>query len=72
MFEGKSFEETEKKIDEFVEIVLEGKKSPEGTDLHEGTDLEKEGDMILTEDTKKETEKGSAIDSVNSILSLFN
>lgn len=72
MFEGKSFEDVESKIDEFVEIVLEGHKAPEGTELHEGTDLEKEGDKIITEETEKKTEKGSAIDSVNNILKLFN
>lgn len=69
MFEGKSFDEVESKIDSFVDLVLESKQEDE-SEINKNNDLDREGDKIITEDNK--TENGSALDSVNSILSLFS
>lgn len=64
MFEGKSFEEVETKVDEFVDIVLETKIEKE-TEINESFDIDKEGDDIEPE---KKQHKDIVTESVNSIL----
>lgn len=64
MFEDKSFEEVETKVDEFVDIVLETKIEKE-TEINELFDIEKEGDGIEPE---KKQQKDIVTESVNSIL----
>lgn len=64
MFEDKSFEEVETKVDEFVDIVLETKIEKE-TEINESFDIEKEGDGIEPE---KKQQKDIVTESVNSIL----
>lgn len=64
MFEDKSFEEVETKVDEFVDIVLETKIEKE-IEINELFDIEKEGDGIEPE---KKQQKDIVTESVNSIL----
>ena len=64
MFEGKSFEEVETKVDEFVDIVLETTIEKE-TEINESFDIDKEGDGIEPE---KKQQKDIVTESVNSIL----